>query len=151
MRRKICFVLSGSLMLILLSCLLPGCFKDHITKTYTIYRPVYTPTATVLANLNGNPSQPIVSAGKIYSAGAYIFVNDIDQGIHIIDNSNPSHPAQIAFLNIPGNEDMAVKGNILYADMYGDLLAIDLYEPKHAVITSMVHGVFPSRAFVRGS
>jgi hypothetical protein len=151
MRKKICFAISGSLTVILITFLLSGCLKDHITKTYTISRPIYTSVDAVLAGINGNPSQPIASTGKIYVKGSLIFLNDVDKGIHIIDNSDPAHPVQTAFLNIPGNEDIAVKGNTLYADMYGDLLAVDISDLHHVSVTSRIHDVFHSGVVLNGT
>ncbi len=69
---------------------------------------------------------PIDESGKIYTYKNYIFVNDQYQGIHIIDNSNPLSPQKIAFLKIPGNVDIAVKDDILYADSITDLLVFDI-------------------------
>jgi hypothetical protein len=48
------------------------------------------------------------------------------EGIHIIDNKNPANPIPLKFLNIPGNYDLAILGNTLYADSYIDLLALDI-------------------------
>ena len=57
---------------------------------------------------------------------------------------------QTAFLSIPGNLDIAIKGNILYADMYSDLLALDITDPHHAKITSTLNNFFVGRAYVNG-
>src|SRR6266487_180079 len=113
----LCLLTGGCILFIL-----QGCFKDRITKTYTILTPVYKTRSSVLSEINGSSTQLIEHAGKIYIKDNFIFLNDVDKGIHIIDNSDPAHPVQIAFLNIPGNQDIAVKGNTLYADMYNDLL-----------------------------
>lgn len=120
----------------------PGCFKDRITKTYTVISPVYTPIATILAGINGNPAQTFNSVGKVYIKDQYIYVNDPAKGIHIIDNSDPTHPVQTAFLNIPGNWDMAIKGNMLYADLSSELLAIDISNPRQVQVTGRVHNLF---------
>src|SRR5690606_36232817 len=39
--------------------------------------------------------------GKLYVKENYLFINELKKGIHIIDNSNPSNPTAIAFVNIP--------------------------------------------------
>lgn len=70
--------------------------------------------------------QSITQAGKIYAYGDYIFVNDVDKGVHIIDNSNPSLPKAIKFIQIPGNEDISIKNNYLYADSATDLVVFDI-------------------------
>lgn len=124
-----------------------GCLKDTITKSYTIYTPVYTLKSSILAAINGAPGQSVAQAGQIYTKGSFIYLNDVDKGIHIIDNSDPSNPVQTAFLNIPGNENIAIRGNILYADMYADLLAIDISNPRQAKVTGTLWNFFTSRAF----
>jgi len=130
--------------------LLPeGCHKDN-TRTYTILKPVYKDKASVLAAINGSATESFLHPGKIYIKDNLIFINEIDKGIHVIDNSDPSHPQQISFLDIPGNEDIAVKGNILYADMYADLLAIDITDPQSVHVTGKVSHFFMEREFVNG-
>ncbi|MDB5199684.1 MAG: hypothetical protein JWO92_1647 [Chitinophagaceae bacterium] len=134
------------------SFLLSGCVKDscHRTYTYAYYNPVYKTTAEVKANIKSNPATEIQNPGKIYILGNYIFLNEIDKGIHIIDNSNPSSPVNKAFITIPGNMDMAVKGNILYADLYTDLVTIDISNPLNAVVKKYNEGAFPYRSYGYG-
>lgn len=57
----------------------------------------------------------------------------------------------MAFLNIPGNRDIGVRNNILYADMYADLLAIDISNPRKVTITNRIDNFFMSRRYVYGS
>lgn len=72
------------------------------------------------------PPKTIDESGKIYAYGNYIFVNDENSGVHVIDNSNPTTPTPIAFVRIPGNVDISVKNDYLYADSYTDLLVFDI-------------------------
>ena len=127
--------------------LLQGCIKDTVqrTYTYTYYKPVYKTTAEVRANIKSNAPRPVERPGKIYLYGPYIFLNEIDKGIHIINNANPASPQAIAFIDIPGNMDLAVKENILYADLYTDLIAIDISNPQNVILKKVVEDVFPHR------
>ncbi|MEO6456336.1 MAG: hypothetical protein ABIN97_19825 [Ginsengibacter sp.] len=130
-----------------------GCVKEvpcHKTYTYSYYNPVYKTTAEVRANIKSNPSRDVQNPGKLYILGKYIFLNEIDKGIHIIDNSNPSSPKNVAFIDVPGNVDMAVKGNTLYADLYSDLVTIDITNPLNIVVKKYNEGVFPYRAYGNG-
>ena len=127
-----------------------GCLKDTITKTYTIYTPVYESKEKVLANIKGAAATEIGTTGKIYLYGNYIFMNEVNKGVHIIDNTNPSSPVNKAFISIPGNIDIAVKGNILYADLYTDLLAIDISNPLQANLVKTVPNIFPERMYGNG-
>ena len=128
---------------------LQGCLKDTYQKTYTYtyYKPVYKTTDEVRANIKSSEPADIKQAGKIYIRGQYIFLNDVDKGIHIIDNSNPAQPKNIGFINIPGNMDLAVKGNTLYADLYTALVAIDITDPHHIVLKKVIESVFPHRYY----
>lgn len=139
-----------SLFLLLFSSLfLQGCIKDSIEKTftYTLYRPVYKTTAEVRANIKSNKERVVQQPGKLYIRGQYIFLNEINKGVHVIDNANPAAPKNVAFIDIPGSVDMAVKGNILYADLYTDLVAIDITNPLQAKMTKVVEDVFPHRKY----
>lgn len=137
------------LAIVLLLMPISGCDKSN-AKLYLVYAPTYASKAEALASINGSPNQKVDSPGKVYLNGSYIFVNDVDKGIHIIDNKNPAHPVQVAFLSIPGNQDIAVKGNTLYADMYDALLAIDISNPRQAKIRKLTQQVFPMRMYVNG-
>lgn len=66
------------------------------------------------------------------------------EGVHIIDNSNPSAPNFVSFIAIPGNGDIAIKDNILYADSYIDLLAIDISNPRSMKVVKRLDSLFPN-------
>ena len=127
-----------------------SCVKDSCTRQYVYWEPVYRTKDEVRANIKNNSSREIERPGKIYIRGNYIFLNEIDRGIHIIDNSNKAAPRNIAFIDIPGNMDMAVKGNILYADFYTDLVAIDITNPQQIVVKKFTENVFPERYYGNG-
>ena len=127
----------------LLVFFLQGCLKDKATHTYTILRPIYQTKEVVRANIKSNGSKTIESPGKIFIYGNYVFLNEVDRGVHIIDNTNPSSPQNVAFIDLPGNMDLAVKGNMLYADLFSDLVAIDISNPRAVVLKKIVAHVFP--------
>lgn len=136
--------------LVLSLIFLPGCLKDKVTRTYTIYTPVYKTTAEVRSNIKSDVARDIAKPGKLFIRGQYIYLNETDKGIHIIDNSNPSSPRNVAFVAIPGNLDLAVKGNILYADLYTDLVTLDITNPLHAELKSIIPNAFPFRRYPNG-
>jgi len=130
--------------------LLQSCLKDKLTHTYTLLIPVYKDKNEVYANIKSNAPREIKSPGKIFLHGNYIFLNEIDKGVHIIDDTDPSNPVVKAFIDIPGNLDIAVKGNTLYADLYSDLVAVDISDPLHAKFLKYVSYVFPERSYSNG-
>ncbi len=130
----------SSVLLLLLSA---GCMKDKVTRTYQIRTPIYEVLTKFRESIVSQPAVALSSPGKITEWGKYLFVSEPYKGIHVIDNSNPSAPKNISFINIPGNEDMAVKNNTLYADAYGDLISFDITDPGHAVAKNFATNVFP--------
>ncbi len=138
----------STLLLLTLICLLfNSCFKDTTTKRYVYFKPVYKTKDEVRANMKSGPAQEIESPGKIYVKGNYIFLNEMDKGVHIIDYSNPANPKNIAFIAIPGNEDIAVQGDYLFADDYTDLVTFDISNPLDAKLVDTDAGAFPERYY----
>jgi hypothetical protein len=135
--------------LLLISFVWSGCLKDSVQQsyTYTLYRPVYKTVASVRADIKSDAPTEVKQPGKLFIRGNYIFLNEVDKGIHVIDNSNPAQPKNVAFIAIPGNMDLAVNGNTLYADLYTDLVAIDITNPTAVRLENVVEGVFPHRAY----
>lgn len=148
--KKKSILASALLLAVTTVLLLHGCFKDTGTRQYKVYTPVLQTSAQVRASVKSDLSQPIVNAGKMYVLGNTIFLCEKEKGIHIIDNSNPASPINKAFINIPGNEDIAVKDNFLYADCYTDLLIIDISNPNAVVLKNYAPNLFPGRRYVNG-
>ncbi|MEO8766027.1 MAG: hypothetical protein ABI416_17125 [Ginsengibacter sp.] len=132
-----------------LGFLCSGCLKDTCshTRTYSWFEPLYKTSAEVSANIKSNPPKEIQNPGKLYISNGYIFLNEIEKGIHVIDNRNPSSPKNVAFIEIPGNVDLAVKENILYADLYSDLVTLDITDPLNVVKKDIMDAVFPDRYY----
>ncbi len=86
--------------------------------------------------------QNIDEAGKIYAYNDYIFVNDEFQGIHVIDNTNPESPQAIAYIKLPGNVDISIKNNFLYADSSIDLVVFDISNINGIQLVARLENVF---------
>ena len=136
-------------LLLLFPLLLSSCsfFEDNrndnslqVPEEIQGLKPIYA--AGDWASVTVLPPQPINKLGKIYYKGDILFVNEVFQGVHVIDNSDPSQPTFLAFIQIPGNKDIAMKGNILYADNVRDLIAIDLSDLNNPQVTSRVKDVY---------
>lgn len=131
---------------------LSSCTKDHCTQTVTYkkYEPVYMSYQDLRAAVKTEPAQALKVPGKIYLKGPYIFISEVDKGIHVINNSNPASPQKVSFISIPGNRDLAAKGNVLYADSYIDLLALDITNPQNVTVLHRVENALPQRNFTGG-
>ena len=124
---------------------LTGCIQDKCSQqiTYFSYEPVYMTFEELRASGKTEAPRALERPGKLYYKDGYIFINEVGKGIHVVDNHDLSNPTNIAFINIPGNHDLAAKGNVLYADSYTDLVAIDISNPANTSVLSRVENVFP--------
>ncbi len=144
-------IIQISILLIAIFLLVNGCM---VKRTTIFYEPVYLPFETLYKSFKIEPPKELKNPGKIYIKDHFIFVNEIKLGIHIIDNSNPRSPENIGFIKVLGNHDLAIKGNILYADSYNDLITVDISQINNSVskirLVERVKFVFPFSAFKRG-
>ena len=112
----------------------------------TAYRPVYA-TLAELTKIESQTPRPLRKPGKIYVKDNYLFVNELGEGIHVINNSDPTKPEKIAFLSILANYDMAVKGNFLYADNGRDLVVFDIGNPVSINLVKRIEKAIPQYDF----
>lgn len=124
---------------------LGSCTKDQCktTTTYIKYDPIYLNGEDYRKPLMMLPARPLKKPGKLYIYRNFLLINEQLEGIHVFDNSNPAAPVKIGFINIIGNLDMAIKGNILYADNYTDLLTIDISNWQNVQLLDRDQDVFP--------
>jgi hypothetical protein len=117
--------------------------SDQVEETYRVNTPVYMTYGELRSAFNVKGAEEIHQPGKIYFKDDYIFVNEYQKGIHVVDNADPSNPQIVSFIEIPGNVDMAIKGDKLYADSYIDLLTIDISDINNITEVDRDTSVFP--------
>lgn len=130
----------------LLPLLLTSCFKDKCTETrsYTLYEPVWIQKSEYRNTAPAwEAARELRNPGQLYLYGSYLLINEIREGIHVIDNSDPSAPQRLGFIAIPGNVDLAIRNNVLYADSYTDLLSVDIASVGQPVLLERKEDVFP--------
>ena len=111
------------------------------TKEVLVAKPITMTLDELHASTGSLLPEPIQNSGKIYAYQDYIFINDLYRGIHVIDNSNPSNPEKIRFINIPGNVDLSIKDNFLYADCLRDLVIMDISDIHNIRPVARLEGV----------
>jgi hypothetical protein len=144
MKTKILFLLSLTVLFFV------SCDKDDSNGEYADYlvaRPLVISKAEFATSVDVVAPRPVNESGKVYTYQDYIFINDMYQGIHVIDNSNPSQPVKIAFITIPGNVDISVKDDYLYADSLMDLVVIDISDINNIVLVNRLENVLYGNVF----
>ncbi|MCX3267095.1 LVIVD repeat-containing protein [Pedobacter agri] len=129
-----------NVLLLLLVAAFTQCKKDEyevikLTKMITVEQMRALPVGLTKAT-------ETKKTGKIYIYNDYLFINEPGEGIHIYNNINPNAPVNTAFIQIPGNVDLAIQNNILYADSFIDLLAFDISNMNSIKQVKRVNDVF---------
>lgn len=126
-----------ALLLILVSC------KDKVYNRYLANSPIYTSFVDFRNSVAFESPHNLTTKGGIYIKDNYLFVTEPNEGIHIIDNANPSAPNNIGFLKVIGNSGIIIKDNYLYANSLIDLVVIDISNITSPKEVGRLENVFP--------
>ncbi len=125
-----------------IALLLVACEKEPVPgDTVEVAIPVTLTIADFRASVAINEPKNVEESGKIYAYKNYIFINDINEGVLVLDNSN-YNPVKKKFLKIPGNTDIAIKDEILYANSGRDLVTFDISDINNIKILDRLEDVF---------
>lgn len=128
--------------LLALIFILSGC-EDKYTEQYLSLEPVYMSYKDFREAVKSESTHQLTKPGKIYYKDNYLYINEIMKGIHVYNNTNPASPQYVGFIAIPGNVDMVILGNTMYADSYIDLVGIDISNPANVKEVARLKNVFP--------
>ncbi len=139
--------MTGIFLVVILFFLLSACEDQRMqTVKWIEYEPVYMSQQEFASSVAMEEPRELKKPGKIYFYDEYLFVNEINKGVHIINNSDPASPSKVGFINIPANKDMAVKGDLLYADSHSDLLVFDIQDMQNPELITRKEDVFETSA-----
>ena len=116
---------------------------DKVFETFTANAPVYLSYEGLRSAVKMTTARELNNPGKIYFKDNFIFINEKMAGVHVYDVSDPTNPQNKGFIEIPGNVDIAIKDNILYADSYVDLVSIDVSSFANIKEVGRVENIFP--------
>lgn len=132
-------------LLLLLVVSLVSC-QSEVTQmvTYQINEPIVMSKTEFRAAVKiKTTAEPISTPGKMSFYKDHIFISEPEKGIHIINNSDPSNPVNVGYIQLIGNADLAIRNDILYADSYVDLVWFDISNPASPVEKGRLNDVFP--------
>jgi hypothetical protein len=127
---------------------LTGCYytqNNDVEPPFTprnAYKPIYATNSTEAKEVRVTAPAKLEKVGKIYYKDNFIFINENNKGVHIINNSNPAAPQKVAFLNIRGCTDIVIKNNLLYANNLIDLVVLDVTNPLQATLKNRIENAF---------
>ncbi|MEO1254646.1 MAG: hypothetical protein AAFY41_07160, partial [Bacteroidota bacterium] len=116
---------------ILLLINLSSCIADDGVPSFSIdqiegFAPIYESDLVIGVE---KPSD-IQKTGKILVYQDYLLINDVNRGVHVVDNSDKRNPKKLFFISIPSNNDMAMKNGLLYVDNGPDLVVLSFDDSK---------------------
>ena len=124
--------------LCLIGLLLMQCTQDFgtIELTYSKATAIYGDLSDIRNKPLLETARDIKNPGKIYVGKDLLLIGEENEGIHVLDNSNPSNPTNVSFIQIPGNKEFFVKDSYIYAESLYDMLKIDISTPTNPVLLS---------------
>lgn len=135
------------LPIIILGMIFSSCNKEtsegEIIKGY---KPIYISKQNAYSTSIESPKE-FIDPGKMYLYNQFIYISDYGNGVHIIDNSDPSNPKKVKFISIPGVLDVAVKNGYLYADNFTDLVCFNINDLQNISFTKRLKDVYPYSKF----
>lgn len=126
---------------VLFASLFAGCGKE----AYYFYngpgkKPVYLPLSALLDIRNDAP-QPIQLSGTIFLKDTLLFMLEQRKGIHVFNIKDSLNTVNLTFFRIPAATDFTINGNVLYADTWKDLVAINISNLLDIKVVSRVKDV----------
>jgi len=139
--KKIAFIL---IILSLQSCIYLGGGGDTEPEPTSKYTPVFMDRTVFENSVILQNNNTIGNAGKIYIFNGSLFINEKNNGFHVFDNSDPTTPTPIKYINAPGATDMAIKDNTIYINQARDLIAVELSSNMQSLtVTKRIKNIFP--------
>ena len=144
MKKPITQIFASFILVILIALSFSSCIKDECisTREYIRYDPVYKTIEELRTDISVSAAKELLQPGNINYYNGYMLINEVLEGVHIIDNRDPSNPINLAFIDIPGSRDLAVRNGVLYVDSYLDLLSIDITTPTQPVLIHREEDIF---------
>jgi hypothetical protein len=103
-----------------------SCQQESELQEVLVAKPITMTKDAFKSSVKSEEPRQIILSGKIYAYGNFIFINEPYLGLHVIDNTDPSAPQKIRFINIPGNVDLSIKDDYLFVDSLNDLVVLDI-------------------------
>lgn len=140
-------------LLILIGFLFSACTKDRGTISLT-----YNKGTAVYGDLNEVRSLPLLASprniynpGKIFIGEDFILIGEENEGIHVFDNTNPSSPVNISFIQLPFTKEFFVDNDIIYAESHYDFLKIDLSNISMPTLIDRVAWAFAGNGLIKNN
>ena len=127
-----------------LPLLFASCSKDNATISLTFKKgtALYADIEEIRSVELVSAPKMIENAGKLFLGDNYILIGENGKGIHVLDNTDPSNPVNIGFLQLPFTNEFFVDNDIIYAESQYDFIKIDLSDINNPIMVDRVEYAF---------
>ena len=107
---------------------------DDIPENVSGPRPIYARTDAY--DIFSDVPRAIINGIGVFEDNGFLFTIDADLGIHVADNSNPSAPRRLKFIQVLGARTATADSDRLYVNNFTDLVTIDISDLENVRVVS---------------
>lgn len=128
----------------LLVLFLVACKKNTGTVQQTYYKAVaqYENINKIRKTTIHAQARAINNTGKIFFGHDMILIGEVNEGIHVIDNSDPNSPTNLTFIDLPYTNEFYVYNDMIYAISHYDLVKIDISDLSSPQLVDRLENAF---------
>ncbi len=136
-----------SLIFISILVSLSSCIKDAETDLFVEGAvPIYA--ILDIEVIKSSPPQEMTNTSNFILYNSYILIIEKFKGIHVIDNTNPSSPLNISFIEIPGVTQLTASNGILYVNFGRDLVSVDISDLLNVQVLTSIFGFYSEESLL---
>lgn len=122
--------------------LVSSCVKNTNKQKVTVALPQFMEKKAYYNSLKFQAARKVERPTKFILYNNYLLLQDLYNGIHIIEMTNPASPQKIGFIPAGAAKDMAMKDGMLYLDCSKDMLTLDLTDFNNIRVTDVSEHAF---------
>lgn len=131
---------SGLFLFILL---FHACKKDEFKRSIWVKKG--QSVQDIRASFSVEPPRSITHPAGVYRSGNLLFLLQENEGVGIMDITQPEAPVDKVFIKLLSNSHVVVKSNVMIADNGVDLVSIDISDLNNIRLLNRIHNVFPEK------
>jgi len=114
-----------------------GCIDDPLDEVVEVlgHKPIYVEVE--IGDQVSAAAEPYAELDNFQKSNDMLFIVSRGKGVHVIDNSDPTAPINLAFLAIPGIIDLVIRDRIAIATTSFRLIAVDFSDLTNAYVSSI--------------
>ena len=147
--KKLIFLRLSLVVLVASSMIFSSCVDECEDLTeFVEYHPVYVDNVEFQKPVEFEAARDIEVPGVINRYGQYLYINEYNQGVHVINNADPANPVREGFIAINNNRHFVINNGLMYANRYGDMVVIDIRQPGAAAEINRITEAFDTEVVI---